>query len=60
MLDYYMRETDAMNLTIPNSTNPGQLYRYEGTNLQRINEIDLVNVLRFWVQKAKLKSTEQK
>jgi hypothetical protein len=55
-----MRETDAMNLTIPNSTNPGQLYRYEGTNLQRINEIDLVRVLRFWVQKAKLKSTEQK
>jgi hypothetical protein len=42
MLDYYMRETDAMNLTIPNSTNPGQIYRYAGTNQQRINEIDLV------------------
>lgn len=42
MLDSYMRETDAMNVTIPNSTSPGQFYRYEGANLQRINEIDLV------------------
>jgi hypothetical protein len=43
MLDTYMRETDAMNLAIPNSTNPGQLYRYNGTNAQRINEIDSVS-----------------
>lgn len=43
MLDAYMRETDAMNLTIPNSTNPGQIYKYDGTNLKRINEIDFVS-----------------
>ncbi|KAI6171679.1 hypothetical protein M3Y98_00889000 [Aphelenchoides besseyi] len=41
LLEAYMRETDAMNLTIPNSTNPGQIYRFNGTNAQRINEIDL-------------------
>lgn len=40
LLDEYMRETDAKNITLPNST---QLYRYQGVNAERINEIDLVN-----------------
>lgn len=39
MLDAYMRETDAMNVTLPNSS---VVYRYEGINAERINEIDMV------------------
>ncbi|KAI1702337.1 hypothetical protein DdX_15519 [Ditylenchus destructor] len=38
MLDAYMRETDAMNVTLPNSS---VVYRYEGINAERINEIDM-------------------
>ncbi|KAI6243093.1 hypothetical protein M3Y99_00158800 [Aphelenchoides fujianensis] len=41
LLEQYMHDTAALNLTIPNSTNPGQTYKFEGTNAQRINEIDL-------------------
>uniref|UniRef100_A0A915CLS1 glucuronosyltransferase n=1 Tax=Ditylenchus dipsaci TaxID=166011 RepID=A0A915CLS1_9BILA len=37
-LDEYMRDTDAKNISVPNST---QVYRYKGINAERINEIDL-------------------
>ncbi|CAD5213338.1 unnamed protein product [Bursaphelenchus xylophilus] len=38
LLDEYMRTTAAMNLTLYNSTD---VYKYEGHNFERINEIDL-------------------
>lgn len=42
LLDDYMRQTDAMNISLANSS---QYYRYEGVNSERIAEIDLVRLL---------------
>jgi hypothetical protein len=39
LLDEYMRDTDAMNITLPNST---VRFHYAGVNAERINEIDNV------------------
>lgn len=39
LLDEYMRDTDAMNITLPNSS---LQFHYAGVNAERINEIDNV------------------
>jgi hypothetical protein len=42
LLDEYMRETEALNITLPNSSIQ---FRYTGVNAERINEIDNVKEL---------------
>jgi hypothetical protein len=44
LLDEYMRETDAMNITLPNST---VRFHYAGVNAERINEIDNVRIRNY-------------